>query len=492
MTTPANPIARLRSTTRRSAIAALALAATASLAASPAAQAAGARPHFQMPVACGQTWDATTYDDHGPDPDSIDLAQWDGDGNISAGEAALASADGTVSQVGINGKDENYVFLDHGNGWTTQHKHLESIPPLKVGQLVAQGEQIGRVGNTGIQPVAPHLHYTQLADGKAVRIQFNGAPIKTHAGDESTWGKWPGGGEKLTSSNCPGRAFLPFDQDGKHHVQAYAPGTGATGIASISPDAASITNPWSTTANRRWTHFMPFTLGGEQRYISYKHATGETNYGRIGTGGPTKLSGMTWGKGWTHLMPFTLGGKPYFVAYDSLTGDENVDRINAAGNGSATLASAPWSKGWTQLAPFRLGGVQHFIAYRGGTGEVKINTITGSGDGVTFATVWKGNWGTGLTHVVPVAHNGAVHLIRYKQATGAVSFDKLAGGAQGLVHLGDASWTKTWTTFSRFTLGGTGHVMVYKPSGWAKILRLNAAGSGVTTTYSASWTPGLA
>ena len=45
--------------------------------AAPAAEAAGPRPLFQMPFACGQTWEASTYDGHWPDQDSIDLGEWD-------------------------------------------------------------------------------------------------------------------------------------------------------------------------------------------------------------------------------------------------------------------------------------------------------------------------------------------------------------------------------------------------------------------------------
>ncbi len=47
-------------TTARRMLAAVALASTAALAASPAAQAAGPRPHFQMPFTCGQEIMATT------------------------------------------------------------------------------------------------------------------------------------------------------------------------------------------------------------------------------------------------------------------------------------------------------------------------------------------------------------------------------------------------------------------------------------------------
>ena len=267
MNTTAPRIARLRATTRRTLIAATALAATASLAASTAAQAAGPRPNFQLPVSCGQVWEASTYwtnpgeeneKKHWPNLNSVDLAQRDADANnLSEGEPALASADGTVTRVKKADNGEVQVFLDHGNGWETYYIHLVDVPPLTIGQAVAQGERIGTVGKSGAD--SPHLHYTQLADGVAVRVVVNGQEIDTWEGDESSWGHY-GDGEKLTSSNCPGREFLPFDEAGKHHLVAYTPGTGATGIASINAAANGIVNPWHATWDLRWTHFMPFDV----------------------------------------------------------------------------------------------------------------------------------------------------------------------------------------------------------------------------------------
>src|SRR5262245_59061996 len=64
------------------------------------AHAYGPRPFFQMPVTCGQTWEASTYDGHWPDQDSIDLGEWSPqDTNMGHGEPVLASADGTVLDV---------------------------------------------------------------------------------------------------------------------------------------------------------------------------------------------------------------------------------------------------------------------------------------------------------------------------------------------------------------------------------------------------------
>ena len=413
----------------------------------------------------------------------------------------LASADGTVAEVRTDGAGGHRVLIEHDGNRGTHYLHLQALPTLTMGQRVAQGEQIGRAGKSGTE--SPHLHYTQYenlqlpvvpgkAPGTAVQVEFNGAPIETGLANQWTWNRPPGEREKLTSSNCPGRAFLPFDQDGKHHLFSYAPGPGSRQIATIATSGTTASTKAWEPANPRWTHFMPFKLGTESRYISYKSSTGEADYGRITTASPTKLSDKTWSGGWTHLMPFELAGKPYFVAYNQLNGDANIDRINDTGTGSTTLPSGAWTKGWTLLVPFRLNGVQYMLAYRGSTGEVKINTITGSGDSVTFTTVFQDTWVTGWTHIVPVTHNGAVHLLRYNQS-GWASFDKVKPGGTGVTHLAYSPWSRGWTVFSPYTAGGKGHVLAYKThSGTAKILKLNDDGAGVTTTADMSWMPGLA
>ena len=55
---------RIQTQARSSLALALGLVVAASLLASPAADAAGPRPNFQLPFACGQTWEATTYRDN--------------------------------------------------------------------------------------------------------------------------------------------------------------------------------------------------------------------------------------------------------------------------------------------------------------------------------------------------------------------------------------------------------------------------------------------
>ena len=90
------------------------------------AWAAGPRPVFQMPVPCGQTWRASTYEAHwNGDQDAIDLAQRDEDqNNLSEGEFAIAAAAGTVSQVYTNGTGG--IFLYGGATGSAQVRELNA------------------------------------------------------------------------------------------------------------------------------------------------------------------------------------------------------------------------------------------------------------------------------------------------------------------------------------------------------------------------------
>ncbi len=53
----------------------------------------------------------------------------------------------------------NYVMIDHGNGYKTRYAHmLYNSPTVNVGDIVYQGQFIGRIGNTGTS-TNTHLHF---------------------------------------------------------------------------------------------------------------------------------------------------------------------------------------------------------------------------------------------------------------------------------------------------------------------------------------------
>lgn len=74
------------------------------------------------------------------------------------GAPVLAADSGFVIVAGWSNVGYGYhVVIDHGNGYQTLYAHLNSIY-VNAGDNVAQGQQIGEMGNTG-NATGPHLHF---------------------------------------------------------------------------------------------------------------------------------------------------------------------------------------------------------------------------------------------------------------------------------------------------------------------------------------------
>lgn len=80
----------------------------------------------------------------------LDLAQ-------ETGTPVRASGWGIVRFAGWDDTYGNLVVLDHRNGFTSLYGHNEALL-VREGDLVARGELIARLGNTG-RSTAPHLHF---------------------------------------------------------------------------------------------------------------------------------------------------------------------------------------------------------------------------------------------------------------------------------------------------------------------------------------------
>ena len=51
------------------------------------------------------------------------------------------------------------VWIDHGGGVVTRYAHLSAVEPVRIGDLVMQGQPVGAVGSSGFPEGGPHLHF---------------------------------------------------------------------------------------------------------------------------------------------------------------------------------------------------------------------------------------------------------------------------------------------------------------------------------------------
>jgi murein DD-endopeptidase MepM/ murein hydrolase activator NlpD len=98
------------------------------------------------------------------DPFTRGLAMHTGiDFRAPTGSPVRATASGKVVEAGWMGGYGNMVEIDHGNGLTSRYAHL-SVITVAVGESLAKGAAVGRVGSTG-RSTGPHLHYETRIDG---------------------------------------------------------------------------------------------------------------------------------------------------------------------------------------------------------------------------------------------------------------------------------------------------------------------------------------
>lgn len=73
------------------------------------------------------------------------------------GDPVYAAEAGVILYASYRGTYGNCIDIDHGKGLLTRYGHLSSIG-VKVGQQVARGDLIGKLGSTG-KSTGPHLHF---------------------------------------------------------------------------------------------------------------------------------------------------------------------------------------------------------------------------------------------------------------------------------------------------------------------------------------------
>jgi len=78
------------------------------------------------------------------------------------GTPVKATASGTVIDSGDFFFSGNMIYLDHGQGVVSLYAHLSEIS-VKPGDVIKQGDIIGKVGQTG-RVTGPHLHFAVISN----------------------------------------------------------------------------------------------------------------------------------------------------------------------------------------------------------------------------------------------------------------------------------------------------------------------------------------
>ncbi len=75
----------------------------------------------------------------------------------SPGTPVVASANGKVTELGVDPGFGVYVLVRHKYGFRTRYSHMQNVE-VSEGDEVYQGQRLGRLGNTGIS-TGPHLDF---------------------------------------------------------------------------------------------------------------------------------------------------------------------------------------------------------------------------------------------------------------------------------------------------------------------------------------------
>jgi hypothetical protein len=160
----------------------------------PRLQKPGQTPGYRLPIAPGQEfrieqgWNST-FSHNGKNAYAYDIG-------MALGTDVYAAAAGLVAfthdgEVACGGREllkkANYVTIYHSDGSASLYAHLSAVG-VKVGDIVAAGQVIGKSGNTGYTNCVPHLHFARQYQGhsvsQSVPVYFEGyARQEFHTGD---------------------------------------------------------------------------------------------------------------------------------------------------------------------------------------------------------------------------------------------------------------------------------------------------------------------
>ncbi|HMO57836.1 MAG TPA: peptidoglycan DD-metalloendopeptidase family protein, partial [Roseiflexaceae bacterium] len=215
---------------------------------------------------------------------------------------ALAAAGGTIIFAGNadDGCATRAVVIDHGNGYRTLYWHLHRVD-VAIGAMVATGDPIGVIGNTGCS-TGPHLHFG---------VQYLGRNVDPYGwcgNGRDPWADHPAGALSVwlwvdRPNPCgqppPGAIVVDADRPGFHAAgttwQAVPNGYGGKALFAPSVRSAASLEPWKlrsldlppvavwqpqlpTAGHYRVIVYIPYALSGlgDARTMRFniRHAAG--------------------------------------------------------------------------------------------------------------------------------------------------------------------------------------------------------------------------
>lgn len=85
------------------------------------------------------------------------------------GTDVMASAEGIVENIFEDNESGKTIVINHGNGWMSTYSQLQTEVNVDVGQVVKEGEVIGKIGSPSNYSVllGPHLEFKVSKDNLA-------------------------------------------------------------------------------------------------------------------------------------------------------------------------------------------------------------------------------------------------------------------------------------------------------------------------------------
>jgi len=132
-----------------------------------------------------KNWDGKSYPYTNRPGTGADDDHTGTDFDVAAGSVILATAPGTVTQIGST-RESVWIELSHDNGFKTSYNHILR-PLVEKGQKVSRGQPIAEVGSTGT--FYPHLHF-ELYIGRGDHVAILDPYRPVFATDASSSGYW--------------------------------------------------------------------------------------------------------------------------------------------------------------------------------------------------------------------------------------------------------------------------------------------------------------